>query len=371
MPKKRHTSVWIAVGLAALATGWVASGMVGDDPVQPETQRVAAEVDTVEAAFAVRTRLSDSQLHRKTLLVRGRTEAERIVNIKTETEGQIVELPVEEGAIVEGGQVVAQIDPRERPASLQEAEALLEQKRLELEAARTLRSKGFRAETQLAAAQAEYDAAQAAVRRMEIEIGMLTVEAPFGGFFEERYVELGDYVEPGDNVGQIIDLDPIIIVAAISENDIGEMEVGVDARARLANGRDVVGVVRFIGANADPQTRTFRAEIEVANPDRLISAGMTAEISIPLETVSAHYISPAILTLSDDGAIGVMRVDEQSRARFTEIEIVEDEKDGIWVSGLPSEVTLIVVGQEFISDGQKVRAVEETSEDASREERDT
>ena len=139
MPKKRHTSVWIAVGLAALATAWVASGMVGDDPVQPETQRVAADVDTVEAAFAVRTRVSDSQLHRKTLLVRGRTEAERIVNIKTETEGQIVELPVDEGAIVESGQVVAQIDPRERPASLQEAEALLEQKRLELEAARTLR----------------------------------------------------------------------------------------------------------------------------------------------------------------------------------------------------------------------------------------
>ncbi len=367
MPKKRNTSVWIAVGLAALATGWVASGMVGDDPVQPETQRSAAEVESVETAFAVRTRQSESQLHRKTLLVRGRTEAERMVDIRTETEGQIVELPVQEGALVEKDEVLAQIDPRERPASLQEAKALLEQKRLELQAARTLRSKGFRAETQLAAAQAEYDAAQAAVRRMEIEIQMLTVEAPFGGFFEDRYVELGDYVEPGDTVGQIIDLDPIIVVAPISEHDIGQLEIGVDAEARLANGRDVVGVVRFIGANADPQTRTFRAEIEVANPDRLISAGMTAEIAVPLETVSAHYISPAILTLSDAGAIGVMVVDEDSRARFTEIEIVEDEKDGIWISGLPSEATLIVVGQEFVSEGQKVRAVEE-GEQASSEE---
>ncbi len=367
MFKKRNSSIWIAVVLAVLASGWVASGMVGDDPIKPEAQREAVSVEALETDFAVRTQVSRAELHRKTLLIRGRTEADRTVDIKTETEGQIVELPVDEGAVVEAGDVVAQIDPRERPASLQESKALLEQRRLELQAARTLQSKGFRAETQLAGSQAAYDAAQAMVRRMEVEISMLTITAPFGGYIEDRYVELGDYVEPGDPIGQVIDLDPIVVVAQISEQDIGDMEVGVEAQARLANGRTVVGVVRFIGANADPQTRTFRAEIEVDNANRAISAGMTAELALPLETVAAHYVSPAILTLSDAGAIGVMTVDTESRARFIEIQIVEDEKDGVWVSGLPDEVTLIVVGQEFVSDGQKVRPVESQIESAERE----
>ncbi len=356
--RKRNSSIWFAVVLAVLASGWVASGMVGDDPVKPETQRQAAKVAGMETAFAVRTRDSQAELHRKILLIRGRTEADRVVEIKTETEGQIIELPVEEGDTVESGVTVAQIDPRERPASLQEAQALLTQKRLELEAARKLQVKGFRAETQLAASEAEYDAARAMVRRMEVEISMLTVKAPFGGYLEHRYVELGDFVESGDRIGQIIDLDPIILVAQISERDISGIDLGVEAEARLANGTRVKGIVRFIGATADPQTRTFRAEIEVDNPDRLISAGMTAEVALPLETVMAHFISPAILTLSDKGQIGVMTVDEESRAHFVDVQIVEDEQDGVWVSGLSNEATLIVVGQEFITDGQNVKAVD-------------
>ncbi len=85
---------------------------------------------------------------------------------------------------------------------------------------------------------------------------------------------------------------------------------------------------------------------------------MTAEVALPLETVLAHFISPAILTLSDKGRIGVMTVDEESRAHFVSVQIVEDEQDGVWVSGLPNEATLIVVGQEFITDDQKVRTVD-------------
>lgn len=360
MSRKRNSSIWFAVVLALLASGWVASGMVGDDPVKPETRRQAAKVATIETAFAVRTRVSQAELHRKILLIRGRTEADRVVEIKTETEGQIIKLPVDEGATIESGATVAQIDPRERPASLQEAKALLTQKRLELEAARKLQVKGFRAETQLAASEAEFDAARAAVRRMEVEISMLTVKAPFAGYLEHRYVELGDFVEPGDEIGQIIDLDPIILVAQISERDVSGIDLGVEAEARLANGTRVSGIVRFLAATADPQTRTFRAEIEVDNADQLISAGMTAEVALPLETVLAHFISPAILTLSDRGAIGVMTADQESRARFVDVQIVEDEKDGVWVSGLPNEATLIVVGQEFITDGQKVRTVDES-----------
>src|SRR5690606_32345323 len=104
-------------------------------------------------------------------------------------------------------------------------------------------------------------------------------------------------------------------------------------------------------------TRTFRVELAVPNPDNKLPAGMTAEIRLPAGESEAHFLSPALLSLDEQGNIGVKTVDEHDVVRFHEVEIIRSASDGVWVTGLPDEVTVITVGQGFVAVGEKVEPV--------------
>jgi len=352
-------SFLIALALALGAVGWVVSGQFGDGERRAEAQKPPAELAAVEYVPQVRVRTQEAQPHTTEVVLRGRTEALRTVDVRAETHGRVVELLVERGGRVTQGQLLLRLAPESRPELVKEAEALLDQRRIEFEAARRLSEKGFRAETQLAAAKAALDAAEAALSRARVELGNTRLTAPFDGIIDDRMVDLGDYVDTGDPVARVVDLDPILIVAEVSERDIGRIEVGGAGQARLVTGPEVAGSVRFVAAMANAQTRTFRVELEVPNPDGAIPDGLTAELTLPLEEVPAHFVSPAILTLSDEGVVGVMTLDAENRARFVAVQIVDTRADGVWLTGLPQRVTFIVVGQEYVVDGQTVAPVEE------------
>ena len=349
----------IAAVLAIGAAGWILSGQMADGGGAPEARKPPAELSAAEKIPLVRVRSQSARPRVSEIVLRGRTEAWRTVEVKAETHGRVIELPVDRGDRVEGGQIIARLAPEDRPAKLKEAEALLEQRRIEYRAAARLTKKGFRAETQLAGSSAALEAAQAAVEHARLALDNTEIRAPYDGFVEERLIDIGDFVEKGDRIGRVVDLDPILVVAQVSERDIGHLEVGAPGRARLIADREVSGKLRFVGAMADPATRTFRVELEVANPDRKIPDGITAELRIPMERVLAHLVSPAILTLTDKGVLGVKTLEADSTVGFRPVSILESGPDGMWVGGLPEQVTFITVGQEFVTAGQRVRAVEE------------
>ena len=112
----------------------------------------------------------------------------------------------------------------------------------------------------------------------------------------------------------------------------------------------------FLSRSADPQTRTFLTEIEVPNPDLLIRDGQTAEILIASDGAQAHLVPQSALTLNDEGTLGLRLVNDADTVEFHEVQIVRDTTEGIWVTGLPAQATVIVVGQEYVVEGVKVDA---------------
>ncbi|MEC9102868.1 MAG: efflux RND transporter periplasmic adaptor subunit, partial [Pseudomonadota bacterium] len=139
------------------------------------------------------------------------------------------------------------------------------------------------------------------------------------------------------------------------ETDVNRVHTGAMAGARLATGTELVGQVTFLSRAADPQTRTFRVEIEVPNADLAIRDGQTAEIAIAADGVQAHFVPQSALTLNDDGDLGVSIVDGDNMARFSPITILRDTKDGVWISGPPDEAQIIVIGQDYVVDGVPVK----------------
>lgn len=356
-------SYLIAGALALAAAGWIASGQLAGETPPKTGRKPPADLTAAETLPTVRVRSQRATWRTVETTLRGRTEAERKVQVKAETHGRIVEFAADEGDDVEAGDVLARLSAESRPAVLAEARALREQRRIEYEAARKLSEKGFRAENQLAAAKAALEAAEAAVARAQVELANTTITAPFDGIVGERMMEFGDYVEPGDPILRIVDLDPILVVAQVSERDVGRLWTGGPARVRLITGERVEGTLRYVAAEADSATRTFRVEVEVANPDGAVPDGVTAELVLPLERTLAHRVSPAVLTLNDDGVIGVKTIGPDERVAFRPVQIVGETTDGVWLTGLPEEVTLITVGQEFATEGQRVRPIDEATLD--------
>jgi multidrug efflux system membrane fusion protein len=246
---------------------------------------------------------------------------------------------------------------RDRAARLEEAEALIVQTQLQYEAAERLRGQQFVSEAQIAEAKARLIGAQAAKQSILDDIDYTTIEAPFDGVLQERSVEVGDYVQSGDSVAFVVDTDPMIVVGEVNEREVHSLAVGNPGAARLVDGTTVDGTIRYLAPVADENTRTFRVELAVPNPDGALRAGMTAELELSAEEITAHSLSASALALADDGTVGVKAVDTESRVRFHPVEIVGTSNEGISVTGLPREIDIISLGQGFVVEGQLVEAV--------------
>ncbi len=352
-------SIVIAALLAVAAVAWVASGQFGANSDETQTTQTATGENRDPQSELMTVRVADlqAQPRPRTIVVNGRTEPFRRVEIKAETYGRIEEITVRRGDRVDMGEVLGQLSLDDREAKLAEAEARLRQREIEYSAAEQLQTKGFRSETSLAQAKAQLDAAQAVVKQMRLDIERTTVRAPFAGLIESGHFEVGDYLAVGDVAGAIVDLDPILVVGYATEREVSALQLGIVGRAELIDGTEIDGIIGFVASMADPETRTYRFELEAPNPDMAIRAGITSRIIVETNAENAHFVSPSVLTLTDDGRVGVKAVDEDSKVVFYSVRILQDTPEGIWIAGLPDNVTVITVGQEFVVQGQQVRPV--------------
>lgn len=344
--------IWIAILFAVAATLWVASGRFGNDS-ETGTPPPAAAAPLPSVQFI----LSEARTHRRELTINGHTEATRQVRLRAETDGRIAAILSEKGRRIAAGAVIARIALDNREASRAEAQALVRQREVEFSASRQLAVKGFRSDTDLAQAQAQLDAARATLARIEVDIANTAIKAPFAGVLNDRMVEIGDYVQAGDEVARVVDMNPILVAIAVAETHIGALAVGQIAEVRLVTGETHTGIIRYIASVADSATRTFRVEVELDNPDGAIRDGITAAVKLSLDAVPAHFLTPAILTLNDAGQLGVKLVDDADSVVFQPVRIIASQAEGMWLADLPERARIVVVGQEFVADGQKVTAV--------------
>lgn len=355
--KIKKSYVWACI-MSLVIAGWLASGeLMSSTP--PAEEPVAEKPASL---FRVEVQTMTASKRQPELIIRGRTEALRNVDVRARTAGIVEEVARNEGDSVKTGDLLCRLDIGIRAAKLAEEKAKLASSKLELDAANRLLKQQFAARTKQAAEQANYDAAKAAVEQMEREIGYTSVSAPINGIIDTRPAEPGSFLQVGSVCARVLVLDPLLVIGQVSERDVAKLKPGMEGNARLVTGERVKGTIRHIASSADATTRTFRVELEVPNPNNSLRDGVTSELRIPLDADRAHKFSPALLSLDDQGRIGVRVIENEQVVRFLPVKILGDEKDGVWVAGLPETINLITTGQEYVVDGQKVDAVfKETS----------
>ena len=312
------------------------------------------KINTEETVIKVKAKKIKSELRQSNVLVQGRTESNRSVLVSSETNGIVREIFVKKGDFVKKDQILCKLSTDSRKAKLDEAKALMLQKKLEWDASKVLVEKGYRSQTKAAGSKAAYDASKALVIQMEEELENINIRSPFDGFFNDNLAEVGDFLSIGMPCGQVVDYNPILVIGQVSEQEIKKIKPDIQGYAVLSTGEKLNGLLSYVSKTADSKTRTFRIELEINNSNFDIKDGITAELFIPTKKVKAHLIPPSSLTLDSDGKIGVRHIDSNNEVIFSDVEIIGDEKELIWVSGLPEEITRITIGQEFVTEGQKV-----------------
>ena len=325
------------------------AGVIVDDA--DDAAEVAPEAPRVHV---VATR-SQAQPVANLVVLRGRTEAMRQVEIRSETSGLVISDPLRRGAQVQAGDPLCELSAGVRKAALDEARARLTEAEINFRAASGLSDSGFGSETRLATARAALQSAQAGVDRAVEELARLVMHAPFDGVLETDTAELGSLLQPGALCATLIQMDPIKLVGFVTEAQVDQLSLDTPAGARLASGREVMGTVTFIARSADPQTRTFRVDISIPNPDGAIRDGQSADILIQGREQMGHLLPGSALTLDDSGTLGLRVVDEDGLVSFEPAQILRDTADGIWLGGLPDEINAITLGQEFTREGAYVR----------------
>jgi multidrug efflux system membrane fusion protein len=376
------------------------TGDLSDGPeLNSEVNVVLPKKDNSKKIISVVVVESIAKTIDSAVVLRGQTAAARLVEVRSETSGQVVNEPLRKGTAISHGQILCGLDPGTRQASLadavaglaeararvpetqaklDEAKARLTEAKINFNAANKLSEGGYASETRVASAKAavlaaeagiasatagfdstrsKIQSAEASVAIAQKEIDRVSLKAPFSGILETDTAELGTLLQPGALCGKIIQLDPIKFVGFVPETQLSRVIKGSTAVAKLINGQEIKGKVTFISRSADQTTRTFRVEIEAENADLTISEGQTSEILIASDGTQAHLLPQSALTLNDDGALGVRTVDDDSRVQFFEIDIIRDTMNGVWLKGLPKNSTVIIIGQEYVTDGVEVQQV--------------
>jgi len=338
-----------AGGIAILVGLWVATGMFNSQAAQ------APASDIVDKPTTPRVRVSQSVASERdaTVIIRGRTQAKNEVDVRAEVEGVVQAIHFDKGDRVKKGDTLCEIRLNDRGAKVAQAAALVAQTQKELQVAQDLYKQGFRSKTQLAQSEAAYAQAQAGLATMNVALANTRIKAPFDGIVDDRYVNAGDYMRPGDKCEMVIAPEPFLATGTVSEQDVGGISLGDLATVKLVTGENVTGKVSFVADRADQMTRAFRIEVELPNPDAKLRDGVSAEINIAVKKVKAHHISPGIMVLSDKGAVGV-RVVQNGIVAFMPVRVLSEDPTGAWITGLPDTVNVIIVGQEFVNDGQRV-----------------
>jgi len=346
-------SVLLAVGMTALAVLWLLSGLwvSASGPKDAPVEQSVARPMTVEVAA-----ISAREVMRE-VVVRGILEPRRRVEVKSETLGLVQSLPVDKGAKVARGDVIAVLAEDDRGAQIVRINAEVASQRLDLEGMRKLRQKGLQAETHLKAKEAQLAAAYAERKRLEVDLARTIIRAPFDGVLETREPEIGTLLEQGDVVAEIVDQSVVKAVGYVPQHSENAIALGQAVEVRLLDGREASGRLTYIAPVAESGTRSFRVEAEIPNAAALFNAGVSVEIRIAVGLEAAHFVSAAILALDDEGRIGVKALAADDTIEFYPIEVMRTTADGIWVTGLPTSLRVVTRGQGFVVTGEIVNPV--------------
>lgn len=343
-----------------------------DNPALSIAERTQLILAETGAKQSVRIRRFNLEAMPLEVTLRGHTAAKASVKATSQTADTIITVDVIEGQLVKIGDLICSLDNGTRLASVEQAKAAVSQAKAGLSQAQVsyksnqalLKKKLVSQNSaegviaQLRSAEANLQAADVALSNRQVELENTKIKATVPGVIQRPLAEVGDQMNKGGSCASIVQLDPMVFIGSVPQARIDLARIGLDAKITTINDKIADGKVSFISVTANAATRSFAIEIEFPNPGGLVLDGLTAEAEVNLGNIPAHFIPQSIMTLDQDGNLGVRAV-KDNVVSFHPITILKDTNGGVWVTGLENSIDIIILGQEYVKAGQVVNATPE------------
>ncbi len=266
---------------------------------------------------AVTTILARSETWPTTISAIGTARAVRGVRLSADLPGVVEALSFDSGRPVREGELLARLDARQERAQLAAAEAQSELARVNLERVRGLVSQGIVAAAELDRVSAEHKQAEARVGEIRATIERKQIRAPFSGVLGIRQVDLGQYLNAGDEVVSLQATHPIYVNFSVPQQQLAEVRVGREVRVSAAGqaGQEMPGRITAVDSVVDEATRNVQVQATLANPKGELRPGMFVEtrvvtgeggsaVVLPASAISYAPYGDSVFVVSDAAADG-------------------------------------------------------------------
>ena len=221
-------------------------------------------------------------------------------------------------------------------------------------------------EKELSASYSNLKAVDATLAALEEQLGFTTITAPKDGWLESVTVEVGEFASANKMVAHLLGLQELVLDVPVPQARIRDITIGDVADIEIIGHGITTGRVSKIASTANNATRTFTVEVSLDNQDGALLAGMSAEASVTIDTIGAFQISPAHLSVDEDGQLTAKIVDADNKVATIAVELVRTSGNFALISGLADDAIVLAAGQAFLSQGEAVRyELIENSEEAN------
>ncbi|MCC7430186.1 efflux RND transporter periplasmic adaptor subunit [bacterium] len=286
------------------------------------------------------------------LEVMGTIKAKNQIQLVAEEGGTLKRIIREKGSNVSKGDTLAILEGKILEASYKEAKAGLQQVELAFNSSKVLYDKKAISENEFLAKKYELERMEASYELVKARFNKLFIVAPFSGFVNNRFYDLGSYVNPMTPLFELIDNSTVKLSAGIAERFLSDIEKGTNLEITFDAYEDlkIESKVTFVSKSIDQLNRVFEIESEITNKDNKLAPQMVANVKILRKSMQNQIVIPLDAIINSENGSYVF-VANQNKAQKINVELLGVYGDSASVTGLETNQKLIVVGQRGLTDG--------------------
>lgn len=335
------------------------AGIISREKTRLEEEKAAGQAQAQKPVNTVLLELQPSTIQ-DALNLPGIMEPWTRLELMAKVDGSIAEVLVQEGSVVNPGDVLARIEPDDYLIALDAAKARYMHAKADHDRKKAMLSKKTVSQADLELSETQMLTAKAAMKDAELKLSRCTITAPMSGIIRRLDAKIGLLLSIGDPIAEILQIDMLKAVVGIPESDVdavrrlSEVKITVQALADL----EVTGKKYFLSPAPETNARLYRLELEIDNGDGIILPGMFFRAHVLKKTVRDAISVPiySVITRNNEQFVFVVR-DQTVHKQPVELGILEKWRVQI-TEGLRPGDRVIVEGHRDVENGQQVNVIQ-------------
>ena len=342
--KNVSSNVKIAIVITLIIFVWMLSGIALDS--KPKTTAAPAKI-----SIKFNSETYKAKLYSPLISMSGRITSDKNIFVLNQIGGNIEKIFVKSGQTVKKEDLIAKISGGDSGLGLKQALSNLRAAELKFNADTRLYNQKLLSKAGYEHAKSSFEAAGSLYKSQSQTHDKYYIKAPYTGKIGIVRVIENQAISPNTQIADISSGNGYKITSYVSANQVNKISIGDSFKGLTTNGTIVSGKITGISMIPEQATKTYRLEGNVTQTN--FANGQSATIEIHIKPQMAHSISASLLSIDNNGDLGI-KIINKGIVEFKTVTILNEDLKTLWVAGLPNQVQIITKGAGFAKVGTRL-----------------